>query len=85
MDSLPVIEKIAPVIFSALGYPIAGAVAVNILSEVFGIDKSVAHTLDKGICEGDKCQLETAEDKFIKWATDNMPNEVDANFKFKWS
>lgn len=84
-DCLPIIEKYAPLIATALGYPEAGAVAFGILNSVYNLTNGHALDAAKTINEGDPKILEEAEGNFLKWANEHLPTEIDGEIKFKFN
>jgi hypothetical protein len=84
-DAMPLIEKLCPVIFSALGFPVAGSIAMTILNEVFDLQGKPLLDAPHIINEAPEFKFKDAEDRFLAWARQNMPLEVDGEIKFKWS
>ena len=84
-DCLPVMQKYAPLIATALGYPGAGAVAFGILNSVYNLTGSHVLEAANTINNSPTSMLTEAEGNFFKWANEHLPTEIDGEVKFKFS
>jgi hypothetical protein len=93
-NAFPIIEKVAPVIASALGSPFNGAAAmfgINLLAHAFGINPSNVNELSDAILSHPDShdKLSRLEDCFAEWFENNqqyfkLPTKAEFNIKLEW-
>ena len=95
-EAFPIIEKVAPLVASLVGSPIAGiasTVAISALGKAFGVSSSDVAQISQAItADPDGCsgKLANLESQFAEWFQNGatslkMPSAVEVNVKMNWN
>jgi hypothetical protein len=94
IDVFPIIEKVAPIVATALGGPYAAtaSIAINLLSKAFGSSEHDIPSLVKNIIDDpdshkkllDVQSMLTDSHKELLIDKLKMPNEIEITLKAKW-
>jgi hypothetical protein len=93
-EAFPIVQRVAPIIATALGSPIAGSATMfglNLLASAFGVNPSNIKSLENAIVTDPDAEsrLGDLESQFSDWFQSNahkfkMPLKAEINVKLEW-
>ncbi len=93
-EAYPIIEKVAPVIATAIVSPLAGSAtlaAINLIASAFGISPEKMDQLSDAIIKDPKAEMTLAslESNFSAWFKAHnfpikLPSSIEINIKLAW-
>ena len=93
-EAFPIIEKVAPVIASVIGSPVAGAatmIGLNILGNAFDVDPGDIKKLSDVIVSNPHApdRIASLESQFSEFLQNNiskipLPAKINVNFTIEW-